>query len=136
MIHKKVFSFAAGAALIFIILLQGCPSGNGQTVSKSQSGNIIVTEPQPGQTVTNSVTVRGRARVEGGVVNIRIKGEDGKELGIVHTQASLGAPDFGDFIAEVSFQKPEGMSGGVVEVFSQSTETGSETDMVQIPVKF
>ena len=127
---------AAFSAIACLILLQGCPKEKRPAESVSQSGNVIVAQPLPNDEVSSPVTVRGRARVFEAALSSRVVSDTGTELGISHFMTSAGAPEFGDFRAEVNFTKPAGVSRGFVEVFSNSPRDGSVQDLVRIPVRF
>ncbi len=131
---NKVYSFAL-MAVMMVSIIQGCPAKK-PSESKSASGNIIVTQPRPGDTITSPVTVTGKARVFEAAASTRVLSSDGRELGITHFMASKGAPDFGDFSAKVSFQVPPGVTQGIVEVYTNSPKDGSVIDLVRIPVRF
>ena len=132
---NKVYSFAL-AAMVFAAMMQGCPENKKPVESKSASGNIIVYQPHPNDTITSPVTVAGKARVFEAAASTRVLSSDGRQLGIAHFMASRGAPDFGDFSAKVSFQVPAGVTQGIVEVYDNSAKDGSVIDLVRIPVRF
>lgn len=133
----RTHCLAAIVAIICNLLLQGCPPRAREPLeSRSVSGNVIVTEPKPNDRVSSPVTLRGRARVFEAAVSSRVVSESGAELGTSHFMTSAGAPEFGDFRAEMSFIRPSGVSRGFVEVFTYSAKDGSVQDLVRIPVRF
>ena len=140
---RKTCYLALIAAVACFVLLPGCPKQEATTTiepksseSKSASGNIIVTAPQPDAEISSPVTLKGRARVFEAAMNARVVSEDGKELGKADFMASEGAPEFGEFEAKISFAKPPGVDKGFVEVFDHSAKDDSVIDLVRIPVKF
>lgn len=118
--------------IIVCLMIGGCPS---QVEMVSESGNIIVIRPEPNEVVSSPVRIAGQARVFEGNVNLRLRGEDGRELASGFATATQAGPAFGDFESELSFDRPEGISRGTVEVFSISADTNEEMDMVRIPVR-
>ncbi|MDI6709422.1 MAG: Gmad2 immunoglobulin-like domain-containing protein [Thermoanaerobacterales bacterium] len=96
---------------------------------------IWVTSPRPGDKVESPLKVQGSARVFEGAVSLRLTGDDGQKLAETCTTAAAGAPERGDFTAELTFSAPMGGQGRL-EVFWNSPRDGSELDKVQIPVKF
>lgn len=131
------YCLAAIAVMMCMLLLQGCPPKERERVeSKSASGNVIVTEPQPDSTVSSPVTVKGRARVFEAALSARVVSDTGSPLGTAHFMTSAGAPEFGTFDATISYRKPTGVTRGFVEVFTYSAKDGSVQDLVRIPVLF
>lgn len=96
---------------------------------------IWVTSPRSGEKVESPLRVQGSARVFEGTVNLRLMGDDGQKLAETYTTAAAGAPERGDFTAELTFSPPAGGQGRL-EVFWKSPKDGSERDKVEIPVKF
>jgi hypothetical protein len=132
----RITTYLATTAILLIILIQGCPSDVQETESVSESGNIIVTEPDRGEKVRSPVKVEGRARVFEAALTVRILDQDGKELAIRHIMASEGGPAFGTFSARVIYQRPRGMRRGTVQVLSYSAKDGSPINVVDVPVEF
>ena len=128
---RKVF-----VGLMFIALVEGCPSEVKETESKSASGNIIVTEPDVDESISSPALVAGKAKVFEAALTVRVLAEDGRELARANTMASQGAPEFGDFSTEVSFGKPAGINRGFVEALSYSAKDGSPINTVRVPVRF
>ena len=128
---RKVF-----VGLMFIALLEGCPSEVKETESKSVSGNIIVTEPDVDESISSPVRIAGKARVFEAALTVRVLTEDGRELARANIMASQGAPEFGDFKVSVSFVKPPGVSKGFVEALSYSAKDESPINVVKVPVRF
>lgn len=80
--RTKMYSFIT-AGVFFAVLLQGCPEERVETPSTSESGNMIVYVPQPGDTVSSPVTVRGKARVFEAALSVRVLSGDGVDMGFV-----------------------------------------------------
>lgn len=100
----------------------------------SDSENILVDTPWPGDTIGNPITISGQALVFEGVVNIRIKAASGAVLANTTAQASSGI-ELSFFSKSVSYTATT-EENGVIEVFSISAADGSEQDMISIPIIF
>ncbi len=104
----------------------------------SQSTNIRVSSPQPGQHVGTPVVVSGEALVFERTVNYRLKDENGKVLAkgyTTATEADYAGKKFGTFRGEMVYTS-ETTGNGTVEVFSVDQKDGSEVDKVTIPVQY
>jgi len=100
----------------------------------SDSGNILVENPWPGDEIGNPVIISGKALVFEGTVSIRIKDANGAVLANTFAQAQSGV-ELSDFSKSVSYTAST-TTAGTVEVFSISAKDGSEQDKVTILVKF
>ena len=100
----------------------------------SDSGNILVENPWPGDEIGNPVTVPGQALAFEGTVGIRIKDANSTILANTSAQAANGT-ELSTFSKSVSYTAST-TATGTVEVFSISAKDGSEQDKVVIPVKF
>lgn len=96
---------------------------------------IWVTSPVANQTVKNTFKIKGNARVFEAFVSFRLKDDHGNILAKGSTRAASGAPERGDFQAELSF-RPSSAGKGQLEVFEESMKDGSPMNMVVIPVKW
>jgi len=96
---------------------------------------IWVTSPRPGDKVKSPLKVEGSARVFEAAVSLRLTGDGGQKLAETCAMATAGAPERGDFTAELTFSAPAG-GQGKLEVFWNSPKDGSEVDKVEIPVRF
>lgn len=105
------------------------------TATPVREAEIKVTSPTDYAEVTSPLRVTGRARVFEAVVQIRLKDAQGQELAKKTAQARYGAPEWGDFSAELSFTPPATAQEGRLEVFSLSPRDGSEINLVTVPVK-
>ena len=121
---------------MLVVLLQGCPKDDRQTETRSASGNIIISMPQPNEQISSPLRIAGKVRVFEAALTVRILTEDGRELARANIMASQGAPEFGDFKVSVSFVKPPGVSKGFVEALSYSAKDGSPINIVKVPVRF
>jgi hypothetical protein len=94
---------------------------------------IVVTSPQPGDDVSSPVQIAGTANVFEATVSIRIRGEGGEILFEGFTTATCGTGCRGSYSTtakvSVSHEQP-----GVIEVFEDSAEDGSDIHMVKVPV--
>ena len=100
----------------------------------SDSGNILVDTPWPGDKIGNPVTISGQALVFEGTISIRIKDANGTVLASTFAQAASGI-ELSAFSKSVSYTAST-TTTGLVEVFSISAKDGSEQDKVIISVKF
>ena len=104
-------------------------------VTPASSENIEVLSPLTGDTVSNSFTVKGNARVFESVVSIRLTDSQGNI--IVQTTTIANAPDvgkFGPFEKVITFVSEDTL--GTLEVYQASPKDGSDTDKVTIPLLF
>jgi hypothetical protein len=69
------------------------------------------------------------------MVSFRLKDANGNILSQGFTQAAAGAPERGDFAAELAFT-PAAAGKGQLEVFETSMKDGSELNKVIIPVEW
>ncbi len=96
---------------------------------------IWVNAPIADQTITNPVIIKGNARIFEAMVSFRLRDADGNILAQGSTMATAGAPDRGDFEAQLSFT-PTSVGKGQLEVYEVSMKDGSEMNMVIIPVQW
>ncbi len=95
---------------------------------------IWVTAPTPGQSVNSPIKIKGTAMVFEATVSYRLKDASGNVLAEGYTTASTGAPERGDFAAELVFT-PGQPGSGQLEVFEVSMKDGSDINKVIIPVE-
>jgi len=102
----------------------------------SENGNIKVTRPQPESTITSPFLIKGEARVFEGTVQLRLKDSDGNI--IVEKNGTASAEEVGEFgpFGELLLFDEVSSDSGILEVYWQSPEDGSEQDLVSIPIKF
>jgi hypothetical protein len=106
------------------------------SVTQSESQNIRISLPQPGQRVGTPIVISGEARVFENTVNYRLKDENGEVVAEGYTTAqSATVGEYGDFRGELTYMS-ESDGKGTIEIFSISADTGAEIDMVVIPVQF
>jgi len=96
---------------------------------------IWVTAPAENQIIASPVRIAGNARIFEAMVSFRLKDANGNILAQGSTMAAAGAPDRGDFEAELSFT-PVTAGKGQLEVFEVSMKDGSDQNMVIIPVEW
>lgn len=102
----------------------------------SDSGNILVEEPYKNQAVSLPFTVVGFARVSENIVNFRLVDSSGMVLARTWVEAKPKEADQrGPFRKRLFYIKPNSASG-ILEVFSISPKEGSETDKVEVPLRF
>jgi hypothetical protein len=94
------------------------------------SGNIVVDNPKPGETLSSQFTIKGRARVFENQLNFRVRDLRGNPIveGTTNTNAE-DAGQFGSFETVVS-SAPRGKI--IIEVFDLSAKDGSEIDKVTL----
>lgn len=96
---------------------------------------IWINSPIDNQTVKSTFKIKGNARVFEAFVSFRLKDAHGNILAKGSTRAESGAPERGDFEAEVTFT-PSSSGKGQLEIFEESMKDGSPINMVIIPVKW
>jgi len=102
----------------------------------SESGNIKVTRPQPGNTIQSPLLIKGEARVFEGTIQIRLKDAEGSVIIEKHgATESAEAGEFGNFGELLLFDDVKA-DEGVLEVYSIDASNGAEIDLTSIPVKF
>lgn len=84
--------------------------------------------------ITSPVTVKGKANVFEGHVNLRVKDANDKVLGKSFATACMGETAC-PFEGKVSFSKPTTPTG-TIEAYTTSPMDGKEADLVSIPVTF
>jgi len=95
---------------------------------------IILTEVRAQASTPGVIHVAGRARVFEGTVSLRLKDAAGKTIVRGAAQAMMGAPEWGDFAADVFFPPPATPQQGTLEVFETSMKDGSPLGLVTMPV--
>ncbi len=111
-------------------------AGSQSSDDTQASVNIIVTSPLEGQLVGKSFKITGEARVFENTVRYRVSGENDAVLIDTYTTAnSLDIGQFGPFEITVDASAVSGKEG-VIEVFQDSAQDGSEIDKVTIHVRF
>lgn len=96
---------------------------------------IWVTSPTDNQVISSPLKIKGSAMVFEATVSYRLKDANGNILASGITNASVGAPDRGDFQTEVTFKAPA-PGKGQLEVFEVSMKDGSDRNKVIIPVEW
>lgn len=100
----------------------------------SDSGNILVESPWPGDTIANPFTISGQAAAFEGVVSIRIRDEAGNIL-TNETVTTISGMEMSGFSKTIDYSKPTTQTG-TVELFTISPKDGSQQDQVSIPINF
>ena len=93
-------------------------------------------EPIAGQAVSSPLKITGSAMVFEATVSYRLKDDQGKFLASGFTTASMGAPERGDYNAEVTFTSPGAGKKGQLEVYEVSMKDDSDRNKVIIPLVF
>jgi len=117
-------------AVSCLVLLSSC--GNKIV---AESDRIRIYEPANNETVSSPFILRGEARTFENNVRFRLKDSEGNILVDSFTTAAGEMGTFGSFEAEVSFGLLSGKEG-MLEIFEESAEGGSEIGRVSIPVRF
>jgi len=95
---------------------------------------IFVEFPGVGATLNSPFALLGTASVFEGAFLAEIRDNSGRRIVRVVVQASLGAPERGDFRKTVVFTTSA--TRGSLIVYAQSMEDGSRQDEVRVPVTF
>lgn len=94
---------------------------------------IWVTTPTSGQSINSPVKITGTAMIFEAMVSYRLKDSSGNVIAKGNTMATAGAPQRGEFSADLAFSS--GQPGtGQLEVFESSMKDGSDINKVIIPV--
>lgn len=94
---------------------------------------IWVSSPIPGQSIGSPLKIKGTAMIFEAMVSYRLKDASGNVIAKGNTMATAGAPQRGEFSADLAFTP--GQSGtGQLEVFETSMKDGSDINKVVIPV--
>ncbi|WP_456272901.1 LysM peptidoglycan-binding domain-containing protein [Bacillus sp. AK031] len=100
------------------------------------SNNIAVFQPLPGRRVQEGQKLTGYARAFEGAILYRIVDQNGqivKDESPIQTTA--GAPAYGSFSTEISFDQQPASQSGEIWVYTRSARDGSIRDLVQVPVR-
>ncbi|PKM80056.1 MAG: hypothetical protein CVU89_15480 [Firmicutes bacterium HGW-Firmicutes-14] len=98
------------------------------------SKSFIVFLPREGEKIANPVTVRGKARVF--EATFRITVEDGhNQLAREFMTASEGAPGWGEFEVDLSYEQPTNPAGHIIFSY-ENMENGELIEELALPVKF
>ncbi len=100
-----------------------------------REANIVVTSPKSGDSVSNPITVTGKARVFENTFNYILRDSFGKK--IYENFAMADAPDaglFGDFTVKIPVPLTA-TDNLTVEVFEYSAKDGSVVNLVKVPVQ-
>ena len=100
-----------------------------------ETPRILVESPAPGDVMQGSARVTGMNNTFENNVRIRIVGADGRTLADTFTTGKGPIGGWGRFDATVPFTRGTNSTGKVV-VFDVSAETGAETNVVEVPVRF
>ncbi len=102
----------------------------------SESKNIRVYQPAPGDIVGQPLTIVGEARVFENAFSYRITDAAGNQLASGFDAAHASdVGKFGAFSVMAQYSYP-GSGEGFVEVYTHSAKDGGIVDLVKIPVKF
>jgi hypothetical protein len=95
---------------------------------------IFVEVPGVGATLGSPFVLRGTASVFEGAFLAELRDDSGRRIVRVVVQASLGAPERGDFRKTMVFTTSA--TKGTLIVYDQSMEDGARQDEVRVPVTF
>ncbi len=120
------------------------PLAKSSKPSLSKDGQVSITFPTAGDTVTSGSTVTGNARVFEGTINFRLKGSSSGVLASGSAQVHGDSASFSPFSINLSFSNnvcdsnkfcgPGAVDSGVLEVFSYSPKDGSEVSSASVSV--
>jgi hypothetical protein len=97
---------------------------------------IVVETPSAAEAtegLQSPITIAGTANVFEATVSVRILDDSGNIVGEGFTSATCGSGCRGDFALDLAFDV-ETSESGVIEVYSESAETGEPMHMVEVPV--
>ncbi|CAG7630105.1 hypothetical protein PAESOLCIP111_03168 [Paenibacillus solanacearum] len=101
------------------------------------STNIVVFEPLPGTRVSQGQRLSGSARAFEATIHYQIRDAmDSPVTGERTATAAQGAPAFGAFVVQISFDQAPSTPNGVLMVYTRSARDGSMQDLVDVPVIF
>jgi hypothetical protein len=135
-----VIKLPALLAALLLLAFAGCGDDDDEDGgTRGDTAAIVVESPEPGARVSSPITISGTASVFEGTVQLRILDADGKQVARAFTTATAGAPERGDFSAEVEFTVAE-PEDGVVRVFEQNVASPDESPerelfAVEVPVQ-
>jgi hypothetical protein len=134
---KKYFGLVAAlCVLVLLSLALPVTTPAEKVVTRSQSENIRLIDPQPNQKIDNPVLITGEARVFENAFNYRLlDGTGGQIAGGFAFARAEDAGLYGPFSVKLMYQKPT-TATGTIELYTHSLENGEEIDMVSIPVRF
>ncbi|MFC1721879.1 Gmad2 immunoglobulin-like domain-containing protein [Patescibacteria group bacterium] len=97
---------------------------------------IMITNPQTGDTIGNPITVTGKGRAFENTIIIRVKDARGGVLAqeFVTTDA-MDMDEMGNFSKEIKYAQPSTASG-YIEAYEESAASGAETNLFSIGVSF
>lgn len=109
-------------------------------VSPTPAVNITVASPAAGTTIANPVRITGKARVFEAMLMVAVKDGRGNVLGQMPVMASMGAPEWGDYTAELRWDASAATTTeGTIEAFAHSPKDGAVIDLstvnVTLPVR-
>lgn len=106
-------------------------------IAISESGNVLISTPRPGDTISTPLMINGLARAFENRVQVRLRNAEGVEVRKTSFSAKKG--EVGTYIAlavDLVFAQPTVPQDGTLEVFTIAPKDGSEVDKVIIPIKF
>ena len=106
-------------------------------VAISDSQELIISTPRPGDTITTPIKINGLVRAFENRVGMRLKNQDG--VVVRETKFTAKQGEIGTYVAlgvDFTFAQPTVPQDGTFEVFTFSARDGSEINKVTIPVKF
>ncbi|MDQ0247055.1 hypothetical protein J2S09_004696 [Bacillus fengqiuensis] len=90
--------------------------------------------PVPNQTIHGVFTLKGEARVFEATFHYRLEDDHHNVLAEGFITADKGAPEWGDFEAEISFKETTS-SNAILTIFEESAKDGSPQHELFIPLK-
>lgn len=101
------------------------------------SRNIVVTHPYPGSQIDSGDRLHGFARVfEANVLYQLRDSADQQVIDEKFVTASAGAPAFGEFSAQLTFDQKPTTKTGQLWVYERSAKDGSIINLVEVNVQF
>ena len=101
------------------------------------SRNIVVWTPLPGTRVVNGQRIEGQARAFEANVLHQLRDTNGVIVSNERfTTADIGAPEYGNFISTLPFDRTPTSNTGELWVYTRSAKDGSIQDLVRTKVYF
>jgi hypothetical protein len=102
--------------------------------SSTDGANVTVNSPQPNSEVGNPLHVAGRARAFEAMLVVELVVDD-VSLARQPVHASMGAPEWGDYAADLKFAAPAAAANATLRAYTLSPKDGSVRDLVEVPVR-
>ncbi|PKR76990.1 peptidoglycan-binding LysM [Halalkalibacillus sediminis] len=111
--------------------------GTQMIIPLPSSRNIIVTQPLPGSSVSDGSILEGYARAfEANVLYRLLDFNQNEIIEETFTTAEYGAPTYGRFRTNLTFDRAPSTQRGELQVYTRSAQDGSVQDLVRLGIQF